>query len=88
MVKYIIICDENTSEHCLSHLLFSCHLLTTAEIIELESGEKNKTIETCIQFYNRCSNHIDKYPDTHLCQGTLSRELQCRLCIDTGSTGN
>lgn len=49
--KYIIICDENTSEQCLSHLLFSCNLLTTAEIIELESGEKNKTIETCMQVW-------------------------------------
>jgi 3-dehydroquinate synthase len=49
--KYIIICDENTSEHCLSQLLFSCNLLTTAEIIELESGEKNKTIETCMQVW-------------------------------------
>lgn len=49
--KYIIICDENTSENCLSNLLFACKTLTTAEIIELESGEKNKTIETCMQVW-------------------------------------
>ena len=49
--KYIIICDENTIEHCLSRLLFNCDVLTTAEIIELESGEKNKTLETCMQVW-------------------------------------
>ena len=49
--KYIIICDENTSENCLSNLLFACETLTAAEIIELESGEKNKTIETCMQVW-------------------------------------
>jgi len=49
--KYIIICDENTSENCLSNLLFGCEALTSAEIIELESGEKNKTIETCMQVW-------------------------------------
>jgi len=49
--KYIIICDENTIEHCLSRLLFNCDMLTTAEIIELESGEKNKTLETCMQVW-------------------------------------
>ncbi len=49
--KYIIICDENTSQYCLSTLLFGCETLTAAEIIELESGEKNKTIETCMQVW-------------------------------------
>ena len=49
--KYIIICDENTSQYCLSTLLFGCEALTTAEIIELESGEINKTIETCVQVW-------------------------------------
>ena len=49
--KYIIICDENTSQYCLSNLLFGCEALTTAEIIELESGEVNKTIETCVQVW-------------------------------------
>jgi len=45
--KYIIICDENSSEHCLPKLLFACEKLQGAEIIELESGEENKTLETC-----------------------------------------
>ena len=37
--KYIIICDENTSENCLSNLLFACETLTAAEIIELTNSK-------------------------------------------------
>jgi 3-dehydroquinate synthase len=49
--KYVIICDENSSQYCLPQLLLACETLKTAEIIEIESGEKNKTIETCIQVW-------------------------------------
>lgn len=45
--KYIIICDENSFEHCLPTLLFNCPVLNEAEIIELESGEEHKTLDTC-----------------------------------------
>jgi len=45
--KYIIICDENSFEYCLPSLLFHCPVLNEAEIIELESGEENKTLDTC-----------------------------------------
>lgn len=45
--KYIIICDENSFVHCLPTLLFNCPILNEAEIIELESGEENKNLETC-----------------------------------------
>lgn len=45
--KYIIICDENSFEHCLPTLLFNCPVLNEAEIVELESGEENKTLDTC-----------------------------------------
>lgn len=44
---YFIICDDNTSRDCLPVLLFNCEALLSAEIIELESGEENKTIDTC-----------------------------------------
>lgn len=44
--KYVIICDENSFTHCLPTLLFHCPALNEAEIIELESGEENKTLET------------------------------------------
>ncbi len=49
--KYIIVCDENTISKCLPNLLFNCQLLNQAEIIELESGEENKTLETCSQVW-------------------------------------
>jgi len=49
--KYYIICDEHTFEFCLPTLLFHAPLLNEAEIIELESGEDKKTLETCIQVW-------------------------------------
>ena len=49
--KYIIICDDNTLTHCLPALLFHCPELNEAEIIELESGEEHKTLETCSQVW-------------------------------------
>ncbi|MBA4239103.1 MAG: 3-dehydroquinate synthase [Sphingobacteriaceae bacterium] len=49
--NYYIICDENTFEFCLPTLLFHSPLLNEAEIIELESGEDKKTLETCLQVW-------------------------------------
>lgn len=48
---YYIICDEHTFEFCLPTLLFHAPLLNNAEIIELESGEDKKTLETCLQVW-------------------------------------
>lgn len=49
--SYYIICDEHTFEFCLPTLLFHAPLLNDAEIIELESGEDKKTLETCLQVW-------------------------------------
>lgn len=49
--KYFIICDEHTFEYCLPSLLFHTPTLNEAEIIELESGEDKKTLETCYQVW-------------------------------------
>lgn len=49
--NYIIICDENTLSHCLPLLLSACPHLHGAEIMELESGEAHKTLETCTQMW-------------------------------------
>ena len=49
--RYYIICDEHTFEFCLPTLLFHAPLLNEAEIIELESGEDKKTLETCLQVW-------------------------------------
>jgi 3-dehydroquinate synthase len=48
---YYILCDEHTFEFCLPTLLFHAPLLNEAEIIELESGEDKKTLETCMQVW-------------------------------------
>lgn len=59
--KYIIICDENSLTHCLPKLLFNSEALNQAEIIELESGEENKTLETCAQVWGALTDiGIDK----------------------------
>ena len=49
--NYYIICDEQTFEFCLPTLLFHIPLLNEAEIIELESGEDKKTLDTCLQVW-------------------------------------
>ncbi len=48
---YFLVCDEHTFEHCLPTLLFNCPILNEAEIIELESGEQHKNMETCMQVW-------------------------------------
>lgn len=49
--QYYIICDEHTFDHCLPSLLFHVPELNEAEIIELESGEDKKNLETCLQVW-------------------------------------
>jgi len=49
--SFFILVDENTNEHCLPQLLTNVEALTTAEVIEIDSGEENKTLETCIQLW-------------------------------------
>lgn len=48
---YYILCDEHTFEYCLPTVLFHSPILNEAEIIELESGEDKKTLETCLQVW-------------------------------------
>lgn len=49
--KCFILVDENTASHCLPLLLESCALEVPLEIIEIESGEQQKTIETVQQLW-------------------------------------
>jgi 3-dehydroquinate synthase len=46
-----ILVDENTLQHCLPQLVGRVKSLANAEIVELESGERNKTIEVCTQVW-------------------------------------
>lgn len=45
--KIFILLDENSLQYCIPQLLARVKKLAEAEIIELESGEKNKTLEVC-----------------------------------------
>lgn len=47
-----IITDSNTGNLCLPHLLANLATELTIEIIEVEAGESNKTIETCVQVWH------------------------------------
>lgn len=47
-----IITDENTSQHCLPNFLAQLATELPFEIIEIEPGESNKTIDTCIQVWH------------------------------------
>lgn len=59
--KVFIIVDENTLLHCLPTLVEEIPNLYEAEIIEIESGEVNKTIEVVTQIWHALSeSHADR----------------------------
>ena len=45
--KIVLLVDENTAQHCLNYVLQWLAVDVPFEIIEIEPGEENKTIETC-----------------------------------------
>jgi 3-dehydroquinate synthase len=51
-----ILTDENTNEHCAPLLLPYLETETNIEIIEIEAGEVNKNIETCMQIWSILSD--------------------------------
>lgn len=48
--KFILV-DEHTIQHCLPVLMTSVPSLRQAEVVEIESGESNKTIEICTRVW-------------------------------------
>jgi 3-dehydroquinate synthase len=54
--KIFLLVDENTHNHCLSLFLSQVEFLLDIEIIEIESGEINKTIDTCVGVWNTLSD--------------------------------
>ncbi len=54
--KIFILVDENTHQHCLPYFLERLETNITIEIIEIESGEINKTIDTCVGVWNTLSD--------------------------------
>ncbi|WP_027136474.1 3-dehydroquinate synthase [Gaetbulibacter saemankumensis] len=53
--KIFILVDENTHQNCLPIFLEKLDTNISIEIIEIESGEINKTIETCTGVWNALS---------------------------------
>ncbi|ULC58261.1 3-dehydroquinate synthase [Flaviramulus sp. BrNp1-15] len=53
--KIFILVDENTHQYCLPHFLDRLETNLIIEIIEIESGEINKTIDTCVGVWNTLS---------------------------------
>ncbi|WCM42272.1 3-dehydroquinate synthase [Flavobacterium sp. CBA20B-1] len=45
--KVVLLVDENTAKYCLNTVLQWLAIDVSFEIIEIEAGEENKTIETC-----------------------------------------
>lgn len=54
--KIFILVDENTHQYCLPFFLEKLEANAEIEIIEIESGEINKTIETCVGVWNTLSD--------------------------------
>ena len=50
--KIFILVDTHSHTECLSHFLAQIATEVEIEIIEIESGETNKTIETCVQLWH------------------------------------
>lgn len=53
--KIFILVDENTHKYCLPYFLAKLETNSEIEIIEIESGEINKTIDTCVGVWNTLS---------------------------------
>ena len=53
--KIFVIVDNITHEHCLNILLQQLETETVIEVIEIETGEENKHIETCLGVWNALS---------------------------------
>ena len=55
--KVFIFCDENSSQFCLPYLIEHVPMLIGAELIEIESGEHNKTISICNDVWKTISEY-------------------------------
>lgn len=55
--KIFLLVDENTLNSCATQLISIVKALEKAEIIEIESGEENKTIDICYQLWKTLSDY-------------------------------
>jgi len=54
--KIFVLVDHNTHNHCLSYFLSQVITDQALEIIEIQAGEINKTIETCVGVWDTLSD--------------------------------
>lgn len=50
--KLFILTDSNTHNYCLPHFLAQIATEIQIEVIEMDAGEANKTIDTCVQLWH------------------------------------
>ncbi len=55
--KIFILVDDNTLKHCVSEFITQNEQLRNAEILEINSGEENKTIDACIQIWKTLGDY-------------------------------
>lgn len=55
--KIFMLVDENTLQHCTTKLITNVKLLQDAEIIEINSGEENKTLDICYQIWRTLADY-------------------------------
>ncbi|MCW3070587.1 MAG: 3-dehydroquinate synthase [Bacteroidetes bacterium] len=53
--KLFILVDENSLKHCYPRLVEQVEYFKDAELIEIESGEENKSLEVCAQIWSTLS---------------------------------
>lgn len=55
--KIFILVDENILEHCVTELITQNEILHKAEILEIDSGEENKTLDVCYQLWKTLAEY-------------------------------
>lgn len=74
--KIFIFCDENSSQFCLPYLIEHVPMLIGAELIEMESGEQNKTLSTCKEVWKTLS---ESNADRNTCIINLGGGVVCDM---------
>jgi 3-dehydroquinate synthase len=55
--KIFILVDENTLKYCIPELLMQNKALNNAEILEIDSGEENKTLDICYELWKTLADY-------------------------------
>ncbi len=55
--KIFVLVDENTLKHCVTELITQNEILHNAEILEIDSGEENKTLDVCYQLWKTLADY-------------------------------